>query len=338
MNSSASTWIPPSCSATTRPTRARPAECHGYPAQQAQLRSSAAAPDSLRQQPGPAALETPPYQRRVCCHLVWRAAPKLANPPHTLRCLTCRRRKTRCAGEQPICTTCTKNGHQCLGYPDAPYQAKQPEDDDGPLVEDEDDQDKKPPSNGLDAAPPPSTAPQPAPPPQPGAPAKPEPDVDGSRPSPPSSRHRSLPDEALASPTLRRNHNHRIPYFRYFGPTAIVPGFKQMVVSVRDRRRSTGASQSVGSPSPSQAASAAAAAPPAATSLPRTCPPMTPAARTPSIPSPLASSRPSSCTSAATIPSSSRPSSRASSGRSVSSPSSSMPSAPSLLASPTPRL
>lgn len=27
---------------------------------------------------------------------------------------------------------------------------------------------------------------------------------------------------------------HRVPYFRYFGPTAIVPGFKQMVVSVRD--------------------------------------------------------------------------------------------------------
>lgn len=30
----------------------------------------------------------------------------------------------------------------------------------------------------------------------------------------------------------------RVPYFRYFGPTAIVPGFKQMVVSVKNRRRS----------------------------------------------------------------------------------------------------
>lgn len=54
--------------------------------------------------------------------------------------------------------------------------------------------------------------------------------------------------DAPGSPTLRRNHNHRIPYFRYFGPTAIVPGFKQMVVSVRDRRRSTGGSQSGASP------------------------------------------------------------------------------------------
>ncbi|RYP73381.1 hypothetical protein DL771_003649 [Monosporascus sp. 5C6A] len=31
--------------------------------------------------------------------------------------------------------------------------------------------------------------------------------------------------------------SHCVPYFRYFGPTAIVPGFKRMVVSVRDRRR-----------------------------------------------------------------------------------------------------
>lgn len=45
--------------------------------------------------------------------------------------------------------------------------------------------------------------------------------------------------------------SHRVPYFRYFGPTAIVPGFKQMVVSVKDRRRSTNGSHgshSVSSP------------------------------------------------------------------------------------------
>ncbi|TPX08838.1 uncharacterized protein E0L32_009656 [Thyridium curvatum] len=43
---------------------------------------------------------------------------------------------------------------------------------------------------------------------------------------------------------------HRVPYFRYFGPTAIVPGYKQMVVniSVRDRRRSRGGSFSGQSP------------------------------------------------------------------------------------------
>ena len=46
------------------------------------------------------------------------------------------------------------------------------------------------------------------------------------------------------------NESHRVPYFRYFGPTAIVPGYKQMVVdiSVCDRRRSHGSSLSTSSP------------------------------------------------------------------------------------------
>ncbi|KAG6179286.1 hypothetical protein E4U27_003290 [Claviceps purpurea] len=55
-------------------------------------------------------------------------------------------------------------------------------------------------------------------------------------------------DDTPSSPFFRRNYSHRVPYFRYFGPTAIVPGFKQMVVSVSDRRRSTAGSQSAASP------------------------------------------------------------------------------------------
>ena len=31
----------------------------------------------------------------------------------------------------------------------------------------------------------------------------------------------------------RRKTMHRVPYFRYFGPTAIAPGFKAMVVSIQ---------------------------------------------------------------------------------------------------------
>lgn len=50
------------------------------------------------------------------------------------------------------------------------------------------------------------------------------------------------------TPSTRRYENHRVPYFRYFGPTAIVPGYKEMVVSVRDRRRSTGGSGAPASP------------------------------------------------------------------------------------------
>lgn len=52
------------------------------------------------------------------------------------------------------------------------------------------------------------------------------------------------------SPMQLQTESHRVPYFRYFGPTAIVPGFKQMVVNVsrRDRRRSRGSSFSGVSP------------------------------------------------------------------------------------------
>jgi hypothetical protein len=32
------------------------------------------------------------------------------------RCRTCRKRKTRCDGQRPLCLTCTENGHECLGY------------------------------------------------------------------------------------------------------------------------------------------------------------------------------------------------------------------------------
>jgi hypothetical protein len=66
-------------------------------------------------------------------------------------------------------------------------------------------------------------------------------------------RNSSYSEEARSSnsrsPMRHHHESHRVPYFRYFGPTAIVPGFKQMVVSVRDRRRSTGGSFSATSPS-----------------------------------------------------------------------------------------
>jgi hypothetical protein len=54
-------------------------------------------------------------------------------------------------------------------------------------------------------------------------------------------------DESARLPV--QSNSHRVPYFRYFGPTAIVPGFKQMVVSVREHRRSTDAASSIASKS-----------------------------------------------------------------------------------------
>lgn len=218
------------------------------------------------------------------------------------RCLTCRRRKTRCAGERPLCSTCTKNGHRCLGYPEDKKDSndagevkldnyEEERQDDEPNTNssidnndlDEDRAAKKPrvaatatstPSNAntaIESQPTPSSQ-QPS---KPTAPvvqhnAKPTPAslANGEPPSPPAPRacataspqvghaytvgsHTSHPDDPESPGMLRRNvqaNSHRVPYFRYFGPTAIVPGFKQMVVSVKDRRRSTNGSHSGASP------------------------------------------------------------------------------------------
>lgn len=64
----------------------------------------------------------------------------------------------------------------------------------------------------------------------------------------PQSSHCHGHDPSSSPTAVRRSESNRVPYFRYFGPTAIVPGFKQMVVSVRDRRRSTAGSIAATSP------------------------------------------------------------------------------------------
>ncbi|KAI3541990.1 hypothetical protein CSPX01_07217, partial [Colletotrichum filicis] len=205
-------------------------------------------------------------------------------------CLTCRKRKTRCAGERPSCSTCAKNGHTCLGYNEviekksssgaiATRDPHHDEDDD--VEEDEDDDehireeeggnpDKR--KHGKSTA----TGRRPS-----GFKSEGEQtprnvvdtnaghsptflrrssehssrDQDqSSRPRRPSHpRATSFSDDARStqsrSPVSHHTERHRVPYFRYFGPTAIVPGYKQMVVSVRDRRRSTGGSAGATSPS-----------------------------------------------------------------------------------------
>ncbi|KUL85531.1 hypothetical protein ZTR_08043 [Talaromyces verruculosus] len=46
----------------------------------------------------------------------------------TAACRTCRKRKIRCSGEQPVCKTCSDCGHKCLGYndPDKPEKSTVP--------------------------------------------------------------------------------------------------------------------------------------------------------------------------------------------------------------------
>lgn len=205
------------------------------------------------------------------------------------RCLTCRRRKTRCAGEKPQCSTCTKNGHECLGYPEESAKSsagantsasRQDNDDDNEyddsLTDDADPDADSTSNDGKDATERETSAKQEPPVATTSAnkrrrtqrrPASPPPPANGDAASrDPEAVVSFRPDAAVSnplqnvSPTLHANelrrpvssgtsHDgiptspsiqrakavaHRVPYFRYFGPTAIVPGFKQMVVSVRD--------------------------------------------------------------------------------------------------------
>ncbi|RSL64319.1 hypothetical protein CEP54_004757 [Fusarium duplospermum] len=182
-------------------------------------------------------------------------------------CLTCRKRKTRCAGERPFCSTCTKNHHQCLGYPEeikkedgekqTPVSKPDHErDNHEPNDHREDEDEIEKPTLHVQRtpdAPAPQTISQTAseatlPPAKPIVEPPQDDDVPGLRPHhghPPLSLAADLPPSPT---TVRRSESHRVPYFRYFGPTAIVPGFKQMVVSVRDRRRSTAGSMAGTSP------------------------------------------------------------------------------------------
>jgi hypothetical protein len=43
-------------------------------------------------------------------------------------------------------------------------------------------------------------------------------------------------DGGVSNDVLSLSTRNRMPYFRYFGPTAIMPGFKQMVVKVRGKQ------------------------------------------------------------------------------------------------------
>ncbi|KAF2799673.1 hypothetical protein K505DRAFT_320990 [Melanomma pulvis-pyrius CBS 109.77] len=147
-------------------------------------------------------------------------------------CLTCRRKKTRCSGERPVCGTCTQNKHNCAGYgPDTDNNSPTEATKDG----------KKAPRRESNAS---SSAPVRKP--------KQEPASQPSRPpllhvesvafqNSDSSASNHIPKyEDDRRPALSLSTRNRMPYFRYFGPTAIMPGFKQMVVKVRGKQHSTG--------------------------------------------------------------------------------------------------
>ncbi|KAI0469344.1 fungal-specific transcription factor domain-containing protein [Xylaria cf. heliscus] len=202
-------------------------------------------------------------------------------------CLTCRKRKTRCAGEHPTCSTCDRNGHVCLGYSDTIDKRKDaagrasgsgPDGSQADHNDEADDYfdtdaeaDPRPYKDGrnggkqsenADGASVVSsrTSDTPQDYATPAIPLKSEsidwedvhsqksqstPRREAVGPRATNPRQSSFSTEDGRSPSSRSpvlHHSesgHRVPYFRYFGPTAIVPGFKQMVVKIRGRRRSS---------------------------------------------------------------------------------------------------
>ncbi|KXJ96340.1 fungal-specific transcription factor domain-domain-containing protein [Microdochium bolleyi] len=196
-------------------------------------------------------------------------------------CLTCRKRKTRCAGEHPVCSTCTKNGHECLGYTDHPeenrkknpHEEAEHQDEDGreqgqlAATSEQNHESKQrresersngshtssvKNGNGRDGTE------------QAQLSKRVKSEIAGwDEHSPREGGQKPVPIRRPSGADLRQNsfstedggssigrsplqtHSSEsqsvVPYFRYFGPTAIVPGFKQMVVRVQDRRSSMSA-------------------------------------------------------------------------------------------------
>ncbi|KAK5166713.1 uncharacterized protein LTR77_008257 [Saxophila tyrrhenica] len=199
-------------------------------------------------------------------------------------CLTCRKRKTACSGERPTCETCKQNKLECTGYRSETTAATQKHDSPGT--------EKRRPSghedggrrwshkdcneqkldpqlrSAFDAMPAPAPAYSSigaAPPmdwlsanqndqlyqqPVPSAP-------EASKPGPAQSSTTHAQQEPLFS-----RPRDRMPYFRWLGPTAIMPGFKQMVVKVKRQETDTGRASTTDGGAAAAGAAGATASPP----------------------------------------------------------------------------
>ncbi|KAL4893800.1 fungal-specific transcription factor domain-containing protein [Aspergillus ambiguus] len=175
----------------------------------------------------------------------------------TAACRTCRKRKIRCSGEQPVCKTCSDYNHVCLGYSEPPNV--RPASAAHPVSGPSD------PANARSAVKAESRSPDSPPratiPLRDGLDKGPETSKPAERKEAPWSRDAlraakeaeqttagESPESSRTS--LSSSARTHVPYFRYFGPTAIVPGFKQMVVQVRGSRKSNPSLSSAESLSP----------------------------------------------------------------------------------------
>ncbi|KAL9107744.1 MAG: hypothetical protein Q9227_007366 [Pyrenula ochraceoflavens] len=140
-----------------------------------------------------------------------------------------------------VCATCSDNGHNCLGYAEAPNHQKR--DSESSTSSRNDDSNTKPTSRPPSVSPQPPMRMSPQTYDRPPLPQHLSTDSAQSGYSSQSSALRQRPDSEPRSPASGSLSNgparNRVPFFRYFGPTAIVPGFKQMVVQMRGGHRSS---------------------------------------------------------------------------------------------------
>ncbi|KAG8624525.1 hypothetical protein KVT40_007592 [Elsinoe batatas] len=162
----------------------------------------------------------PANQARKIRFITNQGAPHPKRRRVTSACLTCRRRKIACSGEQPFCTTCKNNKVDCAGFgKSAGDEVKRPSgaESSSRSTTSHELQGNRTSFNGaVDAQ----------------TKTNPRPEAKAS-----NNDDNDKPESTLFSAT--RN---RMPYFRWLGPTAIMPGFKQMVVKVN--RHGTGAASS----------------------------------------------------------------------------------------------
>ncbi|OQN97586.1 hypothetical protein B0A48_16450 [Cryoendolithus antarcticus] len=147
-------------------------------------------------------------------------------------CLTCRKRKTACSGERPACMTCMQNKLECSGYSSEgavlPATTRRTNTEDAaihPSLR------RQASATSSGASRPPQVQQQ-SHDAQYNAPAGYESQFATrleSRPAPATPSQHSI---TQSGPMFSGPRN-RVPYFRWLGPTAILSGYKQMVVKIK---------------------------------------------------------------------------------------------------------
>ncbi|KAH0035997.1 hypothetical protein KCU78_g1973, partial [Aureobasidium melanogenum] len=220
-----------------------------------QQRDSFSTPNhpSSSAQPAPSATtqgNKPKSQPKKLRFITSQGAPQAKRRRVSTACLVCRKRKVACSGERPHCNTCTNNRLECTGYADKnSSETANVDETDTPRAappflrrSETADSIKAPPARKFKSA-------------EFKSQSQSTTTTCARNPTPNASEHvqsqssRNDNDQSYfpkPTPSLFSGARNRMPYFRWLGPTAIMPGFKQMVVKVN---RSSSTADGVTSPS-----------------------------------------------------------------------------------------